>query len=118
MDKGFKSLITWQKAYKLALDTYLVTRSFPREEQYSLVYQIRRAAISISANIAEGYERNHRKEYLQFLMIARSSLGELETYLMFSKDLGYLNSEKFENLELKRQEVGKLLRGLINSLAN
>ena len=51
-------------------------------------------------------------------MIARSSLGELETYLMFSKDLGYLNSEKFENLELKRQEVGKLLRGLINSLAN
>jgi four helix bundle protein len=116
MGEGFKSLMVWQKAYDLALEIYKVSKTFPKTEQYGLANQIQRAAISISANIAEGYERQYRKEYIQFLMIARGSLGEVETYLMFAKDLGYVAEEKFKELDGQRQEVSKLLRGLINSL--
>jgi four helix bundle protein len=89
---------------------------FPKIELYGLISQMQRAAVSISANIAEGYERQHRKEYIQFLSIARGSLGEIETYLMFAKDLNYMNEHKFNELENQREEVGKLLRGLIKSL--
>ena len=116
MGEGFKSLMAWQKAYDLALEIYKVSKTFPKAELYGLADQIQRAAISISANIAEGYERQHRKEYIQFLMIAKGSLGEVETYLMFAKDLGYVEEEKFKKLDGKRQEVSKLLGGLINSL--
>lgn len=116
MKEGFKKLIVWEKAYKLALDIYVVTKKFPKDEIYGLVSQMRRASVSISANIAEGYERQYRKEYIQFLMIAKGSLGELETYLLFSRDLDYLKEEEYNNLDIKRQEVGKLLRGLIKAM--
>lgn len=116
MKNGFKSLIVWQKAYGLALEIYTLTKSFPKNEQYGLISQIRRAAISISANIAEGYERNYRKEYIQFLMIAKGSLGEVETYLLFSKDLGYITSDEYSKIDIKRIETSKLLKGLIKSL--
>jgi four helix bundle protein len=116
MGEGFKNLKAWQKAYDLALSIYSITRSFPRSELYGLTNQIQRAAISISANIAEGYERQHRKEYIQFLMIAKGSLGEVETYLMFAKDLEYIKEEQYKELEIKRQEVGKILQGLIKAL--
>jgi len=116
MGEGFRSLTTWQKAYDLALEVYRITEKFPKQEQYGLSSQFRRAAISISANIAEGYERQHRKEYLQFLMVAKGSLGEVETYILFSKDLGYLSAEQYKQIDDKRQEVGRLLRGLIKSL--
>ena len=116
MTEGFGNLIVWQKAYELALEIYKITKSFPKNEQYGIVSQIRRAAISVSANIAEGYERQHRKEYIQFLMIAKGSLGEVETYLLFSKDLGYINREEFLKLEENRQEIGRILKGLIRSL--
>jgi four helix bundle protein len=118
MDERFKGLIVWQKSYQFALEVYKITKVFPKNELYGLVSQIRRAAISVSANIAEGYERNYRKEYIQFLMIAKGSLGEAETYLLFSKDLGYINKEEFVFLEEKRVEATKLLRGLINSLSS
>jgi len=108
--------MAWQKAYDLAFNIYKASKTFPQTELYGLTNQIQRAAISISANIAEGYERQHRKEYIQFLMIAKGSLGEVETYLMFAKDLGYIDEEKFKKLDGQRQEVSKLLRGLINSL--
>lgn len=116
-EKGFRGLKAWQKAYNLALEIYKITRYFPKTEVYGLTSQIQRAAISVAANIAEGYERNHRKEYIQFLMIAKGSLGEVETYLLFAKDLGYIVSEKYIIMEEQRQEVGKVLRGLIKSLA-
>lgn len=116
MSEGFRDLIVWQKAYNIALDTYKMTKAFPKDELYGLTTQLRRAAISISANIAEGYERQHRKEYIQFLAISKGSLGEVETYLMFSRDLGYIKGENYSDMEGKRKEVGKLLRGLINSL--
>ncbi|MBN1687546.1 MAG: four helix bundle protein [Candidatus Omnitrophica bacterium] len=101
----------------MGLATYKYTKDFPQREQYGIVSQMRRSSISVSANIAEGYERQHRKEYVQYLTIARGSLGELETYLLFSRDLGYFNSREFEELNQKRQEVGKLLNGLIKSLS-
>lgn len=116
MGEGFKGLKVWQKAYELALEIYKATKRFPKAELYGLINQLQRAAVSVSANIAEGYERQHRKEYIQFLMIAKGSLGEVETYLMFSKDLGYITETEYRKLDDIRQEVGKLLRGLINSL--
>jgi len=117
MGEGFRSLKAWQKAYALALEIYKITKDFPKTEIYGLTSQIQRAAVSVSANIAEGYERNHRKEYIQFLMIAKGSLGEVEAYLMFARDLGYITSEKYSELEEQRQEASKILRGLIKSLA-
>ncbi|MDD5614113.1 MAG: four helix bundle protein [Candidatus Omnitrophica bacterium] len=116
MEEGFKKLTAWQKAYNLALDIYKITKNLPKEEQYALTSQIRRAAVSISANIAEGYQRQHRKEYLQFLNIAKGSLGELETYIMFLKDLEYIDSKKHDEVQSECQEVGKILNGLIRSL--
>ena len=116
MGEGFKGLKVWQKGYELALLIYKATQKYPKSELYGLTSQIRRCSVSISANIAEGYERNYRKEYIQFLMISKGSLGETETYLLLSKDLGYITEEEFNNLDKLRQEVGRMLRGLINSL--
>ena len=114
--QGFRQLTVWQKSYALTLDVYKHTKSFPAEERYGLTSQLRRCVVSVPANIAEGYERNHRKEYLQFLHIAKGSLGETETYLLLSVDLGYLSNETYTLLESQRAEVGRILRGLINSL--
>jgi four helix bundle protein len=113
---GFKDLLVWQKAFALTLEVYEATKAFPKEEQYGLVSQLRRAAVSIAANIAEGYERQHRKEYLQFLGIAKGSLGEVETYLLLIKELKYIQETEFISLENRRSEIGRLLRGLIRSL--
>ena len=115
--KGFKKLLVWQKSYDLTLHTYKTTKSFPKDELYGMTSQIRRAVTSITANISEGYERNHRKEYIQFLHIARGSLGEVETYLLLAKDLGYIEMHTYQELEDKRSEVARLLQGLISSLS-
>jgi four helix bundle protein len=77
--KGFKTLHAWQIAYELALDIYKKVKKFPREELYALTSQLQRAAVSVPANIAEGYERNRKKEYQQYLFIAKGSPGEIET---------------------------------------
>ncbi len=115
-NQGFKSLLVWQRAYELVLEAYNLTKEFPRSEVYGLTSQLQRAAVSIPANIAEGYERQHKKEYRQFLSIARGSLGELETYLLLAKDLNYLSAERYELLDSKRGEIARLLKGLINSI--
>jgi len=85
-------------------------------ETYGLASQIKRAAISVPANVAEGYERNHRKEYLQFLYIAKGSLGEIETYLLLAKDLEYLTQEEYDGVSIIREETARILKGLIRSL--
>lgn len=115
--KGFKKLLVWQKSYDLTLQIYKLSKSFPKDELYGMTSQLRRAAASIVANISEGYERNHRKEYLQFLHISRGSLGEVETYLMLARDLEYLEKKEYDELECKRSEVARLLQGLISSLS-
>ena len=116
MVPGFKNLIAWQKAYKLALAIYNETKAFPKAELYGLTQQLRRASVSVFANIAEGYERCYRKEYVRFLLIAKGSLGEVETYLMFARDLGFIVTDSYVKHELLRKEVACLLRGLIKSL--
>jgi four helix bundle protein len=115
--KGFKGLMVWQRAYSLTLDIYKVTKKFPRTEVYGLGSQLQRAAVSIPANIAEGYERSHRKEYVLFLYISKGSLGEVETHLMIAKDLGYLSKSDYSALEEIRSETTRLLTGLIKSLS-
>lgn len=115
--KGFRQLTVWQKAYGLTLEIYRLTKAFPKQEIYGLTSQLQRAAVSISANIAEGYERNHRKEYLQFLFIAKGSLGEVETYLLLAKDLGYLSNSDYLAIDEKRKDASRLLKGLIKSLS-
>jgi four helix bundle protein len=114
---GFKQLRVWQRAYELALEVYKLTKSFPKEEIYGLTSQLQRAAVSVTANISEGYERNHRKEYVQFLYMAKGSLGELETYLCLVRDLCYVSLEQYDLVEAVRVDTGKLLRGLIKSLS-
>jgi len=116
MGKGFKDLIVWQRAYEFALVIYRQTKGFPKEELYGIASQLRRAVVSVPANIAEGYERQYRKEYIQFLNVAKGSLGEVETYLLLAKDIGYIELNRFEELEAMRTEIAKLLRGLIVSL--
>ena len=115
-EKSFKKLTVWQRSYNLVLMIYKHTQKFPSSELYGLTSQIRRASVSILANIAEGSERQHKKEFLQFLSIARGSLAEVETYIMLAKDLSYLNEGEFLELEEQRKEVGRLLRGLYKSL--
>ncbi|KPL00765.1 MAG: hypothetical protein AMJ91_03340 [candidate division Zixibacteria bacterium SM23_73_3] len=114
---SFRKLLAWQKAFDLALDVYKVTKNFPKSEAYNLTSQIQRSAILVPANIAEGYERQYRKEYLQHLFIAKGSLGEVETYLLLAKNLEYFSKDDYESIEKTRKETGKILSGLIKSLS-
>ena len=116
MVKTFKDLIVWQEAMNLVEMIYLQTKTFPKEEIYGLTSQIRRAAVSIPANIAEGNGRQSRKEYLQFLSIANGSIKELETHILIAERLNFLTKEKAEQLQTQLQSVGKLLSGLRKSL--
>ena len=115
--KGYRDLVTWQRAYKLALAIYQATLKWPKDEMYGLTSQIRRAAVSVAGNIAEGYDRTSPKEYLHHLGYARGSLAELETYLLLAQDLGYLDAVIGGKLLMLQTEVGKLLAGLIRSVS-
>ena len=110
--KSFKDLIVWQKAYKLVLEIYKITKDFPKSENYGLSQQMRRAAVSTPSNIAEGYGRKHKAEYNQFLSIAYGSLLELETQYMLAVDLGYIG--KSEIVEKLSKEVGSMLYRMLN----
>ena len=115
--QSYKDLIVYQKGYKLALEIYRATKKFPKEEIFGLVSQMRRSTVSIPCNIAEGYRRNHRKEYIQFLYIASGSCGELETLVSLSQDLNLVDYDDFNNLYCLQDEISRLLQGLINSLS-
>ena len=114
--KFFKDLIVWQKSIALAVMIQRAAKLLPKEEQYSLSDQMRRAAISIPSNIAEGQQRNSSKEFKHFLHIAKGSLGELETQLIICEQMEYLTNEQTEPIFTQLSDVGKLLNGLINSL--
>jgi four helix bundle protein len=90
---SFKDLIVWQKSYKLVLEIYKITKEFPKTETYGLSQQMRKAAVSIPSNIAEGYGRKHKAEYTQFLSIAYGSLLEIETQYMLAIDLKYVSTK-------------------------
>ena len=115
--ESYKDLIVYQKAYQLSLQIYQATKNYPQSEIYGLVSQMRRCAVSIPCNIAEGYRRSHRKEYIQFLHIAHGSCSELETLLSLSKDLSLIDQGTFSSLYQLQEEISRLLRGLIASLS-
>lgn len=111
---SFKELIVWQKSYQLTREIYLVSKSFPKEELFSLVSQIRRSSLSIPSNIAEGHARKGKKEFIQFLYIAYGSGAELETQLLLAKDMNYFSMKEYEKLHSLLIEVVKMLNSLIS----
>lgn len=114
--KSFTDLNAWKEAHKLVLMVYKLTKVFPPEEKFDLTSQIRRAVVSISSNIAEGFSRNSSKEKIQFYYTARGSLTEVQNQLLIAKDLGYLDNEKFKEVASQTVIVSKLINGLIKSL--
>lgn len=113
---NFKDLKIWQKAVGLVKIIYQVSNNFPHQETYGLVSQIRRAAVSIPSNIAEGFMRRHNKEYKQFLYIALGSLAELETQIIISEGMGFITEEKHILVINNINELNKMITGLIKCL--
>ena len=113
MNKPHKKLTVWQKAMDLVLKVYTITSRFPKSEVYGLTSQTRRAAISIPSNIAEGASRRTKKEFLQFLYIAKGSLSELDTQLELAKGLGFFSLESWEALDGEMVDIDKMISGLI-----
>jgi len=116
MPRDFKNIKAWQYADDLAVLVYSKTRSFPKEELYGITSQLRRAAISVPTNIAEGAGREHKREYLHFLYVARGSIAEAEYLLHLSRRVGYLEDNEYKKVEELREETAKTLQGLINSV--
>ena len=114
--QSYRELKVWQKAMDLAVACYDATKTFPSEEKYGLTSQIRRAAVSVPANIAEGQGRNHTKEFLNSLSIARGSLKELETHLILSVRVSLLAENQLQDLLRQSEEVSRMLAGLRGSL--
>lgn len=113
MSSSFKDLLVWQKAHLFVLEVYKITKDFPSDELYALTSQFRRAAVSIPANIAEGYTRKGEKDKLRFYNIAQGSLEECRYYILLSKDLKYIDNV---NLESIVEEISKMLVSYMNKI--
>ncbi len=113
---NFRNLAVWQKSYELVLHIYRSTSDFPKEEQYGMTSQIRRAASSIPANIAEGSGRGSDQELRRFCQIALGSANELEFFLLLSHDLAYLERQQYEKLNTGLSKIQRMLNGLIQKL--
>jgi four helix bundle protein len=116
MGYSYRDLVVWQKAITMVTEVYRATQSFPREEIYGLTSQLRRSAVSVASNIAEGQGRISKPEFRQFLGIARGSLIEMETQIVIACNLGYVKSETADRLSICSGEVSRLLHGLMQSL--
>lgn len=114
--KNHKNLNVWQESVELAVTCYEITAGFPRVEQFGLASQMRRAAISIASNIAEGAARTGSKEFVQFLYIALGSASELDTQIEIAKKIGLDNISELETLQLKVNGISRMLQGLIRSV--
>ena len=112
----FEDLKIWQESHKLAMEIYVITRSFPKDELYGLVSQLRRSSLSIPANIVEGFYRYSTKELIQFLINARGSTGETIYHLLVSKDLKYINEDNYSRLRQRYEILAMSINALINSL--
>lgn len=113
--KSFTDLLVWQESHKLVLLIYKTTKDFPKDEIFGLTNQIRRAAVSITSNISEGFNRISPKEKLQFYFIALGSLGEVQSQLLIAKDVGYIKMELFDKMYLQSISAQKLLNAFIKS---
>ena len=111
---GYKELLVWQKSMKVATKIYGLTKKIPQEEKFGIISQINRAAVSIPSNIAEGSERSSKKEFSQFLAIARGSKAELETQLRICVNVGYLSENEILDVEKSLKEIGAMLSSLIS----
>ena len=116
MVKSYKELVAWQKGMELVRRVYALTKNFPKVEQYRLVDQLTRAAVSVSSNIAEGFGRSTNKDFAHFLAQARGSLFEVETQLIIANELGFIGDITIDIEGIA--ELGKVLNGLIRSLTN
>ena len=114
--RSYRDLDVWRLSIELVKDVYQVTAKFPPAEMYGLTNQLRRAAISIPSNIAEGQGRNSFKEFRQFLAIALGSLAELETQLIIAKEIGYLTSAETDSLSVSLDTIRKMIKALSHSL--
>jgi four helix bundle protein len=110
---SFTDLAVWQEGHKLVISIYKITKKFPKDELFSLVSQMRRAAISITSNIAEGFGRQGYKEKIQFYYLTQGSLIELKNQILITKDVGYLEKDNFSDLVEKTNKTHKILQGLI-----
>jgi four helix bundle protein len=114
--RSYRDLIAWQKAIELVTEIYRATEGFPDSEPFGLTSQLRRAAVSVPSNVAEGQGRQSTGEFKQFLGHARGSLLEVETQIFIAGNLGYLSREQSASLIKRTEEVGRILNGLLNSL--
>lgn len=110
---SYKELTVWQKSYKLTREIYSITETFPKKEDFFLTSQMGRCSLSVPSNIAEGYRRNHRKEFIQFLQIAYGSASELEMQLLLTKDVGYIDNEKYIECDSLLTAVLKMLNVML-----
>ena len=118
MLKNYKELNVWQKAYKLCLTLYRITAEFPAEEKYGLTSQIRRSAVSVPSNIAEGYGRRTTTDYIRMLYISYGSVCELETQILLAGDLGFIEKGELAAVNNNIAEIERMLKALIKSLEN
>lgn len=116
MMRGYRELKVWQRSMDLVEESYRLTTTFPKHELYGLTSQLRRAAVSVAANIAEGHGRDHLREYLHFLSVANGSLMELETHLLIGRRMNYLLPDDEKSVLLCAAEVGRMLAGLVRAL--
>lgn len=114
--KSYQDLLVWQKAMDYVVTCYKATKYFPKDETYGLIAQLKRSSVSVPSNIAEGYGRNTRGEYIQFLGIVQGSLKESETQMIVAFRLEFINKKQFDYVQTQSKEVGILLRRLIKSL--
>lgn len=114
--KSYRELQIWQKAREITKNTYIITRSFPTQEQYVLTNQMNRCSISIISNIAEGWARSSTKDFLKFLYITRGSIAELETQFILANDLEYISNETLTIIEQQLTELNKMLSSFITKL--
>ena len=113
--ESFKDLIAWQKGHELVLEIYKITKAFPKEEQFGLTNQLRRAAVSLTSNIAEGFSRRSYKEKSQFYSMALGSLTEVQNQLLIAEDIGYISKQNSSKLGEETVIISKITNGLIKS---
>jgi four helix bundle protein len=116
MADSFRDLIAWQKAMMFVVDVYRITEGFPDGERYGLTNQVRRAAVGVASNIAEGKGRLSKKEFVQFLAKARGSLCEVQTQLEIGLRLDYLRAPQFDLIDERARELGRILNGLMKTM--
>ncbi len=116
--KDFYDLDAWIKSHKFVLEVYNLTKDFPKDELYGLTSQLRRAAVSITANIAEGFNRYHFNDKARFYYNARGSVSEVQSFLFLAKDLVFITEDRFTVLFKDSVEINKLINGLIRSIEN